>query len=150
MICNYILRILVISTMILLHRRRDSGDSVSQWWHWQENSNGRPVVRSTSLKGDLNNQRHQQRADECDADDDDDEVFVTGHRSQGQVKSAMIVSAAGSNPYCTGSRDDAFYCFCNSFVHTPTIERDFFIKSFHLEGYSLGFITYKGIFSTGL
>lgn len=89
------------------NRRRDSGDSVSQWWHWQENSNGRPVVRSTSLKGDLNNQRHQQRADECDADDDDDEVFVTGHRSQGQVKSAMIVSAAGSNPYCTGSRSKA-------------------------------------------
>ena len=97
--------------MILLRRRRDSGDSVSQWWHWQENnsSGGRPVVRSTSLKGDLNNQRHQQRADECDddADDNDDEVFVTGHRSQGQVKSAMIVSAAGNNPYCTGSRDGA-------------------------------------------
>ena len=101
------MRVLVISTAVLLHRRRDSGDSVSQWWHWQENNStgGRPVVRSTSLKGDLNNQRHQQsRADDCDDGDDDDEVFVTGHRSQGQVKSAMIVSAAGSNPYCTGSR----------------------------------------------
>ena len=94
-----------------IHRRRDSGDSVSQWWHWQENNSngGRPVVRSTSLKGDLNNQRHQPRADECE-DDDDDEVFVTGHRSQGQVKSAMIVSAAGNNPYCTGSREGSFQC----------------------------------------
>ena len=82
---------------------------MSQWWHWQENSfgggGGRPVVRSTSLKGDLHNQRHPQPADECDDGDEDDEVFVTGHRSQGQVKSAMIVSAAGNNPYCTGSRD---------------------------------------------
>ena len=63
------------------------------------------MVRSTSLKGDLHNQRHPQPADECDDGDEDDEVFVTGHRSQGQVKSAMIVSAAGNNPYCTGSRD---------------------------------------------
>ena len=89
-----------------LRRRRSSqGDSISQWWHWQGSrdstpvTGSRPVVRSSSLKDDLN---HRSRQEE----EEDDEVFVTAdpirRTNVKEVKSAMIVSAV--NPYCTGVR----------------------------------------------
>ncbi len=94
-----------------LRRRRSSqGDSISQWWQWQglpqsETPPPRPsVARSCSLKSAVphtrNNQHNQQ-------DDDDDDVFVTAdavRSREGVVRSAMIVSAASANPYCTSAR----------------------------------------------
>ena len=78
---------------------------MSQWWQWQGGSRdstpaaSRPVMRSTSLKGNLN---HNDDLDD-DEDDDDEEVFVTADpiraKQSHQVKSAMIVSA-----YCTTAR----------------------------------------------
>ena len=92
----------------LKKRRNSQGDSISQWWQWNGSgsrsstpiSSRAAVVRSTSLKSDLNRRGRIE-------DDDDDEVFVKADTVRtaaisSQVKSAMIVSAA--NPYCTGAR----------------------------------------------
>ncbi len=90
-------------------RRSSQGDSIAQWWQWQGSHGshqGRPVARSTSLKGDLS-QRCGRNAGDEDEEEDEDEVFVTVDplvraKQSGQIKNAMIVSAA--NPYCTGAR----------------------------------------------
>ena len=84
------------------------GDSVSQWWQWQGGSRdstpaaSRQVMRSSSLKGNLNHDDLDDE-DEDEDDDDDGEVFVTADpiraKQSHQVKSAMIVSA-----YCTTAR----------------------------------------------
>lgn len=113
------------------------GHGVAHRWQWQQehssspsssspqssSSSGstRPVMRSSSLKGDLHHQKalvvacqgnegneHEGDPDQEDGDDEDDdeEVFVRADpihtKHSGQVKSAMIVSA--TNPYCTGAR----------------------------------------------
>jgi hypothetical protein len=97
----------------LWKRRNSQGESIAQWWHWHSSTSPAPqakrssIVRSSSLKSDLNKSLLTSSND--NDDDDDDEVFVTSNPIQnqmGQVKNAMIVSASNmnSNPYCTGSR----------------------------------------------
>lgn len=88
---------------------------MSQWWQWNgtnsrnsspglKGSRSATVIRSTSLKSDLNH--IPTKAGEFDDDEEDDDVFVTAdpirNASVSRVKSAMIVSAV--NPYCTGVR----------------------------------------------
>lgn len=108
-----------------LRRRRSSqGDSISQWWQWQQS--GTPhasasnkghitnlsgstttlkanVVRTSSLKDNSKYSRgHPDR--ESDDSDADDDVFVTADPVRGQhvtVKSAIIST---TNPYCTAAR----------------------------------------------
>ena len=90
-------------------RRNSQGDSVSQWWAWQQATptstlkrESRPpkvtVFRSGSLKEEL---RHEPQRT---GDDDEEDGFVRADPIRGQhvtVKSAIIST---TNPYCTGAR----------------------------------------------
>ena len=90
-------------------RRSSQGDSVSQWWAWQQGTptstlkrESRPttkvtVIRSGSLKEEF---RHEPQRDE----EEEEDGFVRADPVRGQhvtVKSAII---SATNPYCTGAR----------------------------------------------
>ena len=93
------------------HRRSSQGDSVSQWWAWQQ---GTPtstlkresratkvtVFRSGSLKEELRHDPTQSAG----AEEPEEDGFVRADPVRGQhvtVKSAIIST---TNPYCTGAR----------------------------------------------
>ena len=106
------------------------GDSISQWWQWQQQQQNNVtgpgshvptstkghlhgstttlkanVVRTSSLKDSVS--KYQQNPADSDDDDDygeNDDVFVTADPVRGQhvtVKSAIIST---TNPYCTAAR----------------------------------------------
>lgn len=95
-------------------RRSSQGDSVSQWWSWQQQQTtatptstlkreSRPpkvsVIRSGSLKEELRPEPQRPTGDE-----DEEDGFVRADPVRGQhvtVKSAIIST---TNPYCTGAR----------------------------------------------
>lgn len=93
-------------------RRNSQGDSVSQWWSWQQGTpistlkrepqQTKPcVIRRGSLKEDLH---HVLVVPKGVAEEEEDDGFVRADPVRGQqvmVKSAIIST---TNPYCTGAR----------------------------------------------
>ena len=98
------------------------GDSISQWWQWQQSGSGHVpptakgqlhgstttlkanVVRTSSLKDSGSKYQNRENPDNDEEDSDNDDVFVTADPVRGQhvtVKSAIIST---TNPYCTAAR----------------------------------------------
>jgi len=84
-------------------RRNSQGDSISQWWSWQQGTPqedsplGKPTIfRSGSLKEEI-----RQNPENSEVKDDGFVQADLVRRQQVTVKNAIIST---TNPYCTGAR----------------------------------------------